>query len=85
MRERTEIKQISKTTREQNEMFNKVTIKRNQTSFEAEDSDQTKKKKKYSTESFSITGDQAEKRISELEIRSFEVMQSGEQREKGMK
>ena len=33
-----------------------------------------KKKKKNSTESFSITGDQAEKRISELEIRSFEVI-----------
>lgn len=65
-------------------MFNKATVERNQTSFEAEDSAQTKKKKKKknSTESFSITGDQAEKRISELEIRSFEVMQSGEQREK---
>lgn len=32
------------------------------------------KTKKYSIESFSITGDQAAKRISELEIRSFEVM-----------
>ena len=41
MREHTDIKQISKTTREQNEMFNKVTIERNQTSFEAEDSDRT--------------------------------------------
>lgn len=46
MREHTEIKQISETTQEQNEMFNKVTVERNQTSFEAEDSAQTKKKKK---------------------------------------
>lgn len=30
--------------------------------------------KKNSTESFNITGDQAEKRSSELEIRSFEVI-----------
>ena len=58
-------------------MFNKVTIERKQASFKAEDYDLTENKTKqnktkHSTDSFNIRGDQAEKRIGELKIRSFE-------------